>query len=100
MNFHLLSLMTWLPLAGAVLMYFTGDSANPTTARNARWIALWTSLLVLVLAVVMITGFDPSVHGFQYVESAEWIPAYGIGYRMGVDGISLFFVGLSALLTP
>ncbi|OYV65741.1 MAG: NADH-quinone oxidoreductase subunit M, partial [Acidiphilium sp. 21-66-27] len=100
MNLHLLSLMTWLPLAGAVMMYFTGDSANPTTARNSRWIALWTSLLVLVLAVVMIAGFDPSVHGFQYIESAEWIPAYGIGYRMGVDGISLFFVGLSALLTP
>ncbi len=100
MNFHLLSLMTWLPLAGAVLMYLTGDSANAATARNARWIALWTSLLVLVLAVVMIVGFNPSVHGFQFVESAEWIPAYGIGYRMGVDGISLFFVGLSALLTP
>ncbi len=52
MNLHLLSLMTWLPLAGAVMMYFTGDSANPTTARNSRWIALWTSLLVLVLAVI------------------------------------------------
>ena len=100
MNFHLLSLMTWLPLTGAVLMYFTGDSANPATARNARWIALWTSLLVLVLAVVMVVGFNPSVHGFQFVDSAEWIPAYGIGYRMGVDGISLFFVALSALLTP
>ncbi|KDM67641.1 NADH-quinone oxidoreductase subunit M [Acidiphilium sp. JA12-A1] len=100
MNFHLLSLMTWLPLAGAVLMYFTSDSANPATARNARWIALWTSLLVLVLAVVMVVGFNPSVHGFQFVDSAEWIPAYGIGYRMGVDGISLFFVALSALLTP
>lgn len=101
MTFPLLSLMVWLPLVGAVLMFvLQGGDNDAATARNARWIALWTSLIVLVLAMYMLVDFNPSVHGFQYTETAEWIPQFHIDYRLGLDGISLFFVALSALLTP
>src|SRR3546814_212364 len=45
-------------------------------------------------------GFDPALRGFQFLEQVEWLPEFGIGYRMGVDGISLFFILLSTFLTP
>ena len=75
-----------------------GDEA--TVASNARWTALWTSLLVLVLSLVLWVNFDQSEPGFQFNESVPWMPEYKVGYKMGVDGISVLFVLLSTLLTP
>ena len=98
-GFPLLSLLTWLPLVGgAVIMSVRGDEA--TVAANARWTALWTSLVVLALSLVLWVRFDPSDPGFQFVETASWLPQWGITYKMGVDGISVLFVLLSTLLTP
>jgi NADH-quinone oxidoreductase subunit M len=98
-GFPLLSLVTWLPLVGgAVILSIRGDEA--TVASNARWTALWTSLIVFVLSLVLWARFDPSDPGFQFVESAAWLPQWGITYKLGVDGISVLFVLLSTLLTP
>jgi NADH-quinone oxidoreductase subunit M len=98
-GFPILSLITWLPLVGClVIMMVRGD--EETVASNARWTALWTSLLVLVLSFVLWVRFDQSEPGFQFNESVEWLPDYKVGYRMGVDGISVLFVLLSTLLTP
>jgi len=98
-GFPILSLITWLPLVGGlVIMSVRGDEA--TVASNARWTALWTSLIVLVLSLVLWVRFDQSDPGFQFVESISWLPEYNVGYKMGVDGISVLFVLLSALLTP
>ena len=95
----ILSLVTFLPLVGAVLIMVTrGDEA--TTAKNARSIALWTSLIVFVLSLKLWVDFDPSSPDFQFVERAEWIPSFNIAYHMGIDGISLFLVLLSTFLTP
>ena len=98
-GFPLLSLLTWLPLVGGlVIMSVRGDEA--TVASNARWTALWTSLIVFVLSLVLWARFDGSEPGFQFVESAVWMPQWGITYKLGVDGISVLFVLLSTLLTP
>ncbi len=98
-GFPLLSLITWLPLVGGlVILSVRGDEA--TVASNARWTALWTSLIVLVLSLVLWVKFDPSEGGFQFVESVSWLPEYQVGYKMGVDGISVLFVLLSTVLTP
>src|SRR6201992_4141452 len=98
-GFPILSLITWLPLAGCVvIMMVRGD--EETVASNARWTALWTSLLVLVLSLVLWVRFDPSDPGFQFNEHITWLPEYKVGYSMGVDGISVLFVPLSTLLTP
>ena len=67
-------------------MSVRGDEA--TVASNARWTALWTSLIVLALSLVLWVKFDPAEAGFQFVESVPWLPEYGVGYKMGVDGIS------------
>ncbi|MBN8890670.1 MAG: NADH-quinone oxidoreductase subunit M [Rhodospirillales bacterium 70-18] len=98
-GFPLLSLLTFLPLAGAVvIMSVRGDEA--TVAANARWTALWTSLIVFALSLILWVRFDPSDPGFQFVEQASWLPQWGITYKMGVDGISVLFVLLSTALTP
>jgi NADH-quinone oxidoreductase subunit M len=98
-GFPLLSLLTWLPLVGgAIIMSVRGDEA--TVASNARWLALWTSLVVFALSLVLWVKFDQTSAGFQFVESATWLPAWGITYKMGVDGISVLFILLSTALTP
>ena len=98
-GFPLLSQVTWLPLVGGlVILSIRGDEA--TVAANARWTALWTSLIVLVLSLVLWVKFDPTEPGFQFVESVSWLPEYQVGYKMGVDGISVLFVLLSTVLTP
>jgi NADH-quinone oxidoreductase subunit M len=98
-GFPILSLVTFLPLVGCgVILSVRGDEA--TVASNARWTALWTSLIVLALSLVLWLRFDHAEAGFQFVESVTWLPEFGVGYRMGVDGISVLFVLLSTLLTP
>ena len=98
-GFPLLSLITWLPLVGgAVILSVRGD--EETIASNARWTALWTTLIVLVLSLVLWLEFDPTDAGFQFVESVPWLSESGLGYKMGVDGISVMFVLLSTVLTP
>lgn len=97
LDLPLLSLLTFLPLLAAIgIAFLRGDNVDQT----ARGIALSVSSLVLVLALYMMVQFVPSQTGFQFVEKFEWFPALGLSYHMGVDGISLFFVVLSALLTP
>jgi NADH-quinone oxidoreductase subunit M len=98
-GFPVLSLITWLPLVGClVMMMVRGD--EETVASNARWTALWTSLLVFILSLVLWVKFDPSDAGFQFNERLAWLPEYKVAYSMGVDGISVLFVLLSTVLTP
>jgi NADH-quinone oxidoreductase subunit M len=99
-HWPLLSLVTFLPLVGAgLIMIQRGDPE--VVARTARYFALWTSLIVFGLSLLLWVYFDPSTAAFQFVERARWIRIGGfeINYHMGIDGISLFFVLLSTLLT-
>jgi len=98
-GFPLLSLITFLPLLGAaIIASVQGDER--TVAQNARWAALWTSAIVFALSLILWFRFDTDSAGFQFVERAEWLEGLGIGYHMGVDGMSVLFVLLSTLLTP
>jgi len=98
-GFPLLSLLTWLPLVG-VLVILSVRGEKEVVDSNARWTALWTSLIVFALSLVLWFRFDKAEPGFQFVESLDWLPEFGVGYRMGVDGISVLFVLLSTALTP
>jgi NADH-quinone oxidoreductase subunit M len=98
-GFPILSLVTFLPLAGAfIVLMVRGD--EETVARNARWTALWTSLITFALSLVLWARFDKTSAEFQFVERMEWLPDFGVAYHMGLDGISVLFVLLSTLLTP
>ncbi|UFN50073.1 NADH-quinone oxidoreductase subunit M [Roseomonas sp. OT10] len=98
-GFPLLSLLTFLPLAGAAAILFVRGE-EVVVASNARWAALWTSLIVLALSLILWFRFDPNSADYQFVERVDWLPEFGLSYHMGVDGISVLFVLLSTLLTP
>jgi NADH-quinone oxidoreductase subunit M len=95
----LLSLVTFLPLVGAAFI-LTIRGEHAVVARNARYVALWTSLITFLLSLFVWFGFERGTSEFQFVEEVTWIPAFGITYRMGVDGISMMFVLLATILTP
>jgi NADH-quinone oxidoreductase subunit M len=100
----LLSLITFAPLIGvaAILLLRLGAKSDggetPAQARAARWIALATTTAVFLLSIVLVAQFDPKNPGFQFLEDAPWFA--GLHYRMGVDGISVLFVLLTAFLMP
>ena len=98
MTWPILSVVTFLPVVGAILIYLSrGD--DEAARRNARWIALWTTIVTFAVSVILVLRFDPAQPGFQFVEKTAWL-ANGIGYHMGVDGISLPFVILTTALMP
>ncbi|WP_331000039.1 complex I subunit 4 family protein [Acetobacter garciniae] len=95
----LLSLITYLPLAGA-LVAFLCPGRTEDRDRTARWLGLWTTLLTLGLSVLLWLWFDPTVPGVQFETRLRWMGDYGITYHTGIDGISLVFILLTAFLTP
>ena len=95
----LLTLVTFLPLVGAAFIISIRGEPD-VVARNARNVALLTSLTTFVLSLGIWVAFDPTNPGFQLEERALWMPDFNISYHMGVDGISVMFVLLSTLLTP
>ncbi len=98
-DFPLLSLMTFLPIVGVILILFIrGD--EQTVSQNSKHVALFTSIFTLAFALFMYSRFDGSSAAFQFVENSGWLKPLGINYHVGVDGISMFFVLLSAVLTP
>ena len=100
----ILSAITFLPALGAVaimilrLLMRAEDSA--ALDRNAKGVALFVSSFVFVLSVLLVLEFDPSNPDFQFVENAPWLADLGIAYKMGVDGLSILFVLLTAFLLP
>ena len=98
-SWPILSLVTFLPLVGA-LFCLVVSGPKEAVDRNCRSAALITSLVTFLVSLLLWVHFDPTKAGFQFEEKVAWIPALNIGYHMGIDGISLFFVLLSTLLTP
>jgi len=98
-DFPLLSIMTFLPLAG-VLMIALVRGEESVVAQNSKYLALYTTLFTFAFALYMLNNFDGSSADFQFVEKKEWFPSLGLTYHLGVDGISMFFVLLSSFLMP
>ncbi|MFE5209116.1 NADH-quinone oxidoreductase subunit M [Streptomyces sp. NPDC056600] len=96
MSFPLLTATAVLPALGAV-----ATAAVPAARREAaKWLALLVSLGTLALAVVVAVRFDPGGARFQLTESYDWIPAFGVRYELGVDGIGVALTLLTAVLIP
>ena len=96
----LLSLTTFAPLAGVAVILAARvlHGAGEKTDTLAKWIALVTTLVTFGLSIILTAQFDPKNPGFQFVEDVAWFA--GLHYRMGVDGISVLFVLLTAFLLP
>ncbi len=99
MSWPLLSIVTFLPLVGALfILLIRGD--EETVARNARYMALWTSIITFLLSLFIWFNFERGSAEFQFVDETVWLPQLGLIYKVGVDGISMPLVLLSTLLTP
>ncbi len=96
-SWPILSVVTFLPLAGALFIAFLND--DEAGIRNARWVGLWTTLITFAISLILIWRFDPSTADFQFLEKRPWLGG-AINYSMGVDGISLPFVILTTALMP
>jgi NADH-quinone oxidoreductase subunit M len=95
-NIPWLSILWLLPVAGVVLIMLL----PPALRALAKWVGLVVSLAVLGVAVVLAVSFDTGGPRYQFVESRRWIPAFGTGYTLGLDGIALVLVLLTAVLLP
>jgi NADH-quinone oxidoreductase subunit M len=96
-SWPILSVVTLLPLAGALFIALLPD--DEAGIRNARWAALWWTLVTFIISLILIWRFDPTSADFQFVEKHAWLGG-NISYAMGVDGISLPFVILTTGLMP
>ncbi len=92
----LLTVILFLPLVGLTILLFIPEAQ----ARNIRYTTLGFSLVTFVLTLVMWAGFDPNVAGLQMVQRWEWMPTFGISYFVGVDGVSLLLIVLTAFIMP
>ncbi len=95
----ILSVITFLPLVGAAFILMVRGDAE-TVARQARFVALWTTLLTFAVSLLIWINFELGTADFQFEERFNWLPQYRISYHMGVDGISMLFVILSTFLMP
>ena len=93
---NLLTYLLFSPLAGALILLFIGR----TKFNTMRWIALLTTLVTFALSLVLFFRFDAADGGFQFFQDVAWIDAIDVGYRVGVDGISLLLVMLTAFIMP
>src|SRR5580765_866857 len=97
----LLSTIVFLPLVGAVLVMLAGGRGDrPKREGTVRAMALAVSLVAFAATLLLWWRFNPADAGFQFVEQRVWRPQFGISYHLGVDGISLFLIVLTGVLTP
>ena len=92
----LLSLAIWLPIACGLLLLALGRDEQ---ANTARWLALVAAVISFLVTLPLITGFDTATAGMQFVEKQAWIERFNVMYHLGVDGISMWFVPLTAFIT-
>jgi NADH-quinone oxidoreductase subunit M len=92
-NWPLLSVLIWLPILGGALILALRN------AQAARWASLLVAVLTFLISLPLLTGFDTGTDALQFVEQHAWIPAYDIGYNLGVDGIAVALIVLTTLVT-
>ena len=99
MDYPILSLVTFLPLIGAILLAtLRGDESS--VAQRSRILALLVSTVTFIASLPIMIHFDPANADFQFVEKAPWFAGYNIDYHLGIDGISLWLVLLTTFLMP
>lgn len=91
----LLSILIWLPILGGLLAFMLGDRR----AGAAKLLALAVTVITLVLSIKLYIGIDQSIATMQFVETIPWLPAFNINYSLGVDGISVALIMLTAFTT-
>lgn len=94
-GYPILSTLIFLPIAGALLIFLI----NREKELMIKWSALLVSLIAFILSIPLFSNFDKTTANMQFTETYNWVPAWGIKYALGIDGISVLFVLLSTLIT-
>jgi len=97
MDFPILSLITILPLIGAIFIFIFDN--NQSENKNTIYVSLFTSFVNFFLALFLWYSFDKNTADFQFIEEANWINGF-IKFKFGIDGISILFIVLTAFITP
>ena len=95
MNSQLLSLAIWVPILGALPVFWIGSERRALV----RWLSLLVAIAGFLVTIPLYTGFDASQVGMQFVEKTPWITRFNVQYFLGVDGISMPFILLNSLIT-
>ena len=95
---NLLSIVTFIPALGALILGVFLRGEDEAANRNAKWLALIATGATFLISLFILAQFDPNDTGFQFVEEADWL--LGLKYKMGVDGISVLFVLLTTFIMP
>jgi NADH-quinone oxidoreductase subunit M len=93
---HLLSLAIWSPIVFGLLVLALGRDDK---ASFVRWLSLIGSVISFILTLPIVNRFDNAAHGMQFIEKSPWIDRFNINYFLGIDGLSLWFVPLTAFIT-
>ncbi len=96
----MITLTVFLPAITALVLLLLPTGKGGAADRSLRAVALFGSLVTFGLAIALLIGFDRASGEFQMVEEHSWVPSLGVAFKVGIDGISLFLVVLTALLTP
>ena len=98
MNFPILSAVTFLPLVGSLFILLIKDSSDKSI-NNTKYVAIFTSFANFFLTIFLWFSFDTSTADFQFIENKQWVSGY-FNFRLGIDGISILFILLTAFITP
>jgi NADH-quinone oxidoreductase subunit M len=96
MDWPILSVLVWLPIAGGILVLLLGS----TRAALAKQVALGVSVLTFLASLPLVSGFSTGTAEMQFVEMLPWIRRFSAYYHLGVDGISMPLILLTTFLTP
>ena len=99
-SFPILTLLTFVPLAGALVILVLGEVPSERNDRMARWLALGSSIVSLLMTLAVWHGFQSALGSIQFEERHGWIPSLNIEYHLGVDGLGLLMLLLSAIVVP
>ena len=95
---NLLSIVTFIPALAALILAVFLRGEDEAANRNAKWVAMFATSATFLVSLFILSGFEPSDTGMQFVEEREWL--LGLQYKMGVDGISVLFVMLTTFMMP
>ena len=98
MNFPILSAIIFIPLIGAIFVFLSrGNLKN--TEKNAKYVAIFSTLVNFLLAIFLWYSFDPTTPNFQFIEKRDWLNGF-INFQLGIDGISILFILLTTFIAP
>ena len=99
MESSILTILTFLPVVGAAVILLLKPLFRRETDEAIKGVALWTSIITLIVSIIVLLMYDSGVSGLQLESRANWIPIWGIQYFLAIDGLSILMVLLTTFIS-